>query len=523
MDRGFGLDHRVLRRHAGGPVSWNDPPRRLSAREAHVAAVRQGVCQCPNHMKLELSLAALALAEAAYAAPPDAKGGKPAKKDAKKKEEQDKVLDELINQAIKLIVMHEVGHTLGLRHNFKGSTMLTHDQLHDTKITREKGLVGSVMDYSPVNIAPRGVKQGDFFSTTLGPYDYWAIEYAYKPLSGGTEGEAAELKKIAARGASEFGLDYGTDEDTFLTADPLTNRFDLGKDVMRFAQERMTTTEELLKSLATRVVEEGEGYQRARVALRMLLAQYGNGAYLMSKYVGGEHAHRDHRNDPKGRDPLVPVTADKQREALKFLRGHVFSDRPFQFPPDLLRKLAVNRWMHWGADYSSTDFPLYERILGIQRLAMNQMLSPSTLHRIQANALKAEKGAKPLTVAEVFRAVTDSVWSDVANDAAKKELGSSIIRRNLQREHLKKLTLLVLGEKSGGRPSWADVVLFGGGGSSVPPDARSLARLHLKQIANRIDEALKAPGQADETRTAHLDECKERITKVLSASMQAND
>ncbi|HBI47086.1 MAG TPA: hypothetical protein DDY78_30170, partial [Planctomycetales bacterium] len=107
--------------------------------------------------------------------------------------------------------MHEVGHTLGLRHNFKASTMLKNDQLHDVNITHKQGLVGSVMDYAPVNLAPKGVKQGDYFTTTLGPYDYWAIEYAYKPLSGGTEGEADALRQIASRCATP-GYDYGTDE-----------------------------------------------------------------------------------------------------------------------------------------------------------------------------------------------------------------------------------------------------------------------------------------------------------------------
>src|SRR4029077_10028329 len=162
----------------------------------------------------------------------------------------DKLSDEMIQQAIKETVMHEVGHTLGLRHNFKGSTMLKNEQLHDTSITRKQGLVGSVMDYSPVNLAPKGVKQGDYFTTTLGPYDYWAIEYAYKPLTGGTEGEVEELQKIASRGA-ETGHDDGTDEDTFLTADPLINTWDLGADVMKFSQDRMLLAEDLLKGLST--------------------------------------------------------------------------------------------------------------------------------------------------------------------------------------------------------------------------------------------------------------------------------
>ncbi len=107
--------------------------------------------------------------------------GKP---EVKKTQPKDELPEEFVGQAIKHIVMHEVGHSLGLRHNFKASTMLKIDQLNDTTITHVKGLVGSVMDYSPINIAPKGKKQGDYYSTTIGPYDYWAIEYAYKPAEG---------------------------------------------------------------------------------------------------------------------------------------------------------------------------------------------------------------------------------------------------------------------------------------------------------------------------------------------------
>ncbi|MFO0841035.1 MAG: zinc-dependent metalloprotease [Gemmataceae bacterium] len=510
MDQGWGLDHGVLSRRAAS-AGWDDRPGRMTPEQARLAALRQGVCQCPGHMRMQLSLGALALGDAFAAGPP------------KGKDQKDKQFDELLQQAVKHVVMHEVGHTLGLRHNFKASTMLPNDQLHDTKVTREKGLVGSVMDYSPVNLARKGAKQGDYFSVTLGPYDYWAIEYAYKPISGD---EAAELKKIAAKGASTPGLDYGTDEDTFLTSDPHINRDDLGQDVMAYAQDRMLAAEELLKSLATTVVEEGEGYQRARVAFNLLLGQYGDGAYLVSKYVGGEHAHRDHRGDAKARDPLVPVTAAKQRDALKFLREHLFTDKAFQFPPELLRKLAAERWMHWGADVDSTDFPLYDRVLGIQRLAMNQLLDPSVLRRVQANALKSDKEAKPVTVAEVFRTVTDGVWSDLPNGDAKKDIKSSIIRRNLQREHVRKLTTLVLGERPTRSPAGfrGYMTVVESSSRTVPPDARSLARYHLREIAKRIDIGLIAKANdTDETTVAHLEECKEKIGKVLSASMQAND
>jgi hypothetical protein len=502
MDQGWGLDHQLLNRLTGD-TSWNDLPKRLTndPTAARLWAIQQGVCQCGSQMKYELGMAAMAIMAGENAKPGD------------------KVPDDLINQAIKSVVMHEVGHTLGLRHNFKGSTMLPNDQLHDTKITREKGLVGSVMDYVPVNLAPKGTKQGDYFTTTIGPYDYWAIEYAYKPISGN---EADELKKIANK-IAQPGLDYGTDEDTFLTPDPLINRGDLGADVMRFARERMELSEALMKELSTKIVDDGEGYQRARAAFSILLAQYGNGAYLISKYVGGEHAHRDHRGDPNGRDPLVVVAPAKQREALKFLQEHTFGDKAFQFPPELLRRLAVERWTHWGVRAESTDFPLNERILEIQKVALNQLLSPAVMRRVLNNAQKASKDDQPLTLAEVFRSVTDGVWAEPENGDKPT---MSVVRRNLQREHVKKLSAIALGQKagreSGDMITMIMMAMSGQGSPEMPSDARSLARAHLRDVNKRIQTIL-GNRQVDETTQAHLEECRERIAKVLDASMQWND
>src|SRR5262249_2338282 len=153
---------------------------------------------------------------------------------------------------------------------------------------------------------------------------------------------------------------------------------------------------------------------RLRQAFDMLLFQYGDAAFLVSQFVGGEHAHRDHRGDPDGRDPFVPVKAAKQREALKFLQEHILTDRPFHFSPQLLRRLGADRWWHWGNDfavYQGTDYPLHDRILRIQRIVLGQMLNPAVLARIQNNALKTEK-EEPLTVAEVFRSLTDGIWTD---------------------------------------------------------------------------------------------------------------
>jgi hypothetical protein len=290
---------------------------------------------------------------------------------------------------------------------------------------------------------------------------------------------------------------------------------------MKFGMDRMQLAEELLKNLAEKAVDKGEGYQRLRLAFDLLLMQYGDAAFLTAQYVGAEYVHRDHRGDPDARDPFVPVPAAKQRKALKFLQEHLLADHHFKFPPALLRKLAADRWSHWGnyGTYASVDYPLHERIMRIQRIVLMQLLSPSTLRRIQDNALKTDD-EQPLTIAEVFRTLTDGVWSDypVKPAGGERKIANSTLKRNLQREYLQELTTLVVGHANKDA-----FVFFFGRGAAAPPDAKSLARMHLKEIQTRITATLNdKQATIDETTRAHLEECKERITRVLTASVQMN-
>ena len=172
------------------------------------------------------------------------------------------------------------------------------------------------MDYSPINIAPKGKKQGDYYTTTIGPYDYWAIEYAYKPVDGD---EAAELKKIAAR-APEHDLVYATDEDAFLNDDPYVNRCDLGCGPLPVRQGAdragVRAAQGPGRAAWSRTATRGHG-PGARSA--SCSSQWGDGATLASQYVGGQSVSRDHKADKDARDPIVPGAGAKQRECLKFL------------------------------------------------------------------------------------------------------------------------------------------------------------------------------------------------------------
>jgi hypothetical protein len=407
--------------------------------------------------------------------------------------------------------------------------MLNADQLNDTAVTRVKGQAGSVMDYNPINIVPKGQKQGDFVTTTIGPYDYWAIEYAYSHIDGD---EVEGLKKIAAR-SPESDLVFATDEDMYLDYDPLVNVYDLGSDTLRFAKERTTLASQLLRDLDDKVVKDGESWARVRSAFSTLLGQWGNAAYLASSYIGGQSVSRDHKGSKGAHDPVTPVKGAKQREALTFVTEQILSDKAFKFSPTLLRRLAAERWYHWGNESlfsgGAADFPINQRILAIQKIVLNQCFDSGVLSRLQNQELQVDPAGEPLKMAEVFKVLTEGIWSELAAPAEKgegkgREVTLSTIRRNLQREHLRRLCTMVLGNRRSPYEDMFVFISFSGGGGSVPADARSLARFHLKEIGNRIGKALDEKGVTiDDTTRAHLEECRHKIGKVLEAGIEANE
>ncbi len=176
--------------------------------------------------------------------------------------------EQFIAAYLKDVVMHEVGHTLGLRHNFRSSRAYSEAQLSDPVFTASHSLSGSVMDYSPVNLPLPGLPPGQRprpFNATLGPYDEWAVEYAYRPLAAGLSpaDEAAELARIASR-SHEPGLAYGTDEDHYLGIDPETLTFDLGSDVIAFASKRVAIARDLLARQEKRELVAGSDYSALR-------------------------------------------------------------------------------------------------------------------------------------------------------------------------------------------------------------------------------------------------------------------
>lgn len=415
--------------------------------------------------------------------------------------------EKMIAQGLKEVTMHEVGHTLGLRHNFKASALLTLDELNDVQKTRDSGLTASVMDYAPANLMPKGASQGDYFSGTIGPYDMWAIEYGYKPLSGGTEGEVEQLKKIAAR-SGEPALAFSTDEDTRgIDPDPLSNRFDLGRDPVAYAKLRAQLISELWPKVVDEVTKDGEGYERARRAFGVLLANHGTAMYFASRYVGGLYVSRSHKGDANGKAPFTVVEPAKQREALALMEEQIFSDKPFNFPPELYNHLASSKWNHWGTNTPvRSDLAVHDVIAMWQERILSQLLSSLTLERIHDSELRVPSDQDALTTAELLERLTKAVFAEADKTApgeyTNRKPAISSMRRNLQRVYLKRLGSLALGD------------------SGAPQDCQTIAYAQLGALDGRIAELLKKGDvKLDAYSSAHLNETSARIRKVLDAKI----
>ncbi len=464
-------------------------------------------CQCALAKRQEYSLAAMVLAARSEEAP---KEGETSAKEGLK------LPDEFIGNAIKEVVMHEVGHSLGLRHNFKASSIRSLEEINDPAVTKAKGMAGSVMDYNPLNIAKKGEKQGDYTMTTIGPYDYWAIEYAYAPVEGSEE---AELTKIAAR-SPEPDLVYATDEDMYLSNDPLVNTYDLGNDTLAYARSRLALSQDLLTDLSDKIVADGESWSRLKQGFLVLVSQYGNSAYLAASYIGGQSVARDAKGGKEARDPVTPIDGDKQREALKFLCDNILSDSAFKFPPTLLRKLGTETWYHHLSESfgERAGINMFDYVSGIQRIPLSICLSSDVLNRVQSQQLLVDDAKKALHLEEIFRAFTDSIFSELKGD---KVAEVSTTRRNLQRDYCNRLCRMVIAERRSGISDMFAFVLFNSGGDSAPADAKNLARFHLKEIQGLIESKGSGISALEEGNKAHFDQLKDQIAKVFAAEIDA--
>ncbi len=403
----------------------------------------------------------------------------------------------LAQAVIKDVVMHEVGHTLGLKHNFRSSTTVTQAQLKDKAYTEAHGISNSVMDYNAYNLPLKGEAKASLTNTTLGAYDYWAIEYAYKPIAA--EQEAAELAKIAAR-STEPQLAYGDDFDQGVGGpydgfDPRTNQRDLGDDPLAYAKKRLKLSQELWERVQSRQAAVGDDPLRNRRSVAESFRQLGMTANNVSKYVGGLHAERVVPGVTAG-PAFKPVDNAQQREALRFIAAGLLSSDSFKFKPEFLVTQTVdyNEWDR-GLPLSIPD-----SVAALQGRVLDRLMSPNTARRLieQSSYLPEAQRKSAVSLSEVYGTLQGAIFSELKTGAEIDRM-----RRSLQREYLRRLQAQLNRATNG---------------ATVYADAFSMARWHATQLSNELRVASAKPGLSVETR-AHLAETQDMLNSMLKATL----
>ncbi|MEX0719062.1 MAG: zinc-dependent metalloprotease [Balneolaceae bacterium] len=403
---------------------------------------------------------------------------------------------EFVDQALRWVTMHEVGHTLGLRHNFRSSIDTPLDKLYDKEWTSKNGVFSSAMEYPTVNISPNGAaNDGNYYNLSVGTYDNWVISYGY--ISD--DNKAKEI----ARNSAQPGHAYGTDEDARGAGaiDPLINVYDLGDDPLIWGKERANLLKTMIPKVPEIILTDDMPYYEATDLFQTYFFQYARALAPAVKYIGGQYQHRDHVGDPDGRMPFVAIDKEKQEEALSMIIEYAFDANAVELPQDVYQQFGANRWSHWGNTntYSGrVDYPIHQYMVGIQSSLLSQLLNGTRLARIRDTEMKFGE-ANTVTIPELMGTITNAVWEEVWS-APGTNVSSN--RRDLQRAYLDEMIKIITDAPS-----------------NMPADGRSVARHQLTDLNQRISRRLSPPFNFDTYTEAHLREVKVRIEKALDAGL----
>lgn len=341
-----------------------------------------------------------------------------------------KEISEMHKQFLTYLILHEMGHTLGLNHNMKASQMWSRKEINNKELTRQYGLTGSVMDYPAVNIALDKELQGDYYTSLAGPYDQWAIEYGYKEFKLGEE--EAGLKQILAR-STDPKLTFGNDGDDMRAPgkaiDPRVNVNDLTSDAIGYAEERLKLVNSLMGKLVTKYSKPGQSYAELRSRYNSLQAQRFNMIASVSRYIGGVYVDRSFPDQKSGKKPFTPVSLAEQKRAVAILSKYVFAPNAFAADAPVFAYLQPQRrgfnQPSNGEDYKVTNTVLNQQLNG----ALAHIMHPNTLNRITNSRLYGNQ----YSTADVMNDLTQAIF------AADLRSNVNIYRQNLQTNYVKGL------------------------------------------------------------------------------------
>lgn len=342
--------------------------------------------------------------------------------------------DEFIKQALYDLVLHEVGHTFGLNHNFIASQLHTPQEIQDPVLGATIGLTASVMDYTIPNISPDKTKQGLFFDIKPGPYDKWAIQYGYVNTVNDAE-EKETLQKILAESVKKENR-FMNDADDMRSVgrgiDPRANLYDMSDDAIGYAIGNIKMVNDALPKLLKKYSTPNKSYHELRNGYLALSGHYARSLNVIGRYIGGVYVNRNFVGQDTASKPFTPVPYTEQKRAMQALTQYAFSKNAFKTPNNIYTYLQMQRR---GYDFrrENEDPKIHDRILNTQRAVLDELLNNTVMLRLTDTKLYGNKYS------------VNAMLKDVTNGIFIEDLGASVstIRQNLQEEYVSRLLNIV--------------------------------------------------------------------------------
>ena len=386
--------------------------------------------------------------------------------------------EELMGQLIRFVSSHEVGHTLGLMHNFGSSSTVPVDSLRNKKWVEAHGHTPSIMDYARFNYVAQpedGISETGIFPR-IGDYDKWAIEYGYRiygDFKAKKEEDAFFNELIIDSLTSNKRLWYGP-QILFGALDPRSQNEDLGDDAIKAGVYGIKNLKRIIVQLPEWTKTPNEGYVNLKNMYSALLGQFGQYATHVAANVGGVYI-TTRTVEEKG-EQYMPVPMARQKQAVAFLTEQVFQTPNWVMNKEITGKLSIG-----AADVTSLGVSIFVGLF-------------TRVYNLQANIRKFG-AANAYSIPEFFKDVKRGVWGELATGSAIEAY-----RRDLQTAYIGVMVAFIR------EPADKPV-------SNTQAELIALGRWHLTELQKEIRRAI--PRETDMMSKAHLQFNIERIENAL--------
>ncbi len=402
--------------------------------------------------------------------------------------------DDLMGELVRYVVAHEVGHTLGLPHNMKASSLYPFEKLRDREWLAKMGHTPTIMDYSRFNyvVQPEDNIAPELLIPRIGPYDLFAIAWGYKPIPNASspEAEKSTLEEWIKPQDTTPWLRFSTTKS--MGADPGELTEAVGDaDAVAATTLGTKNIQRVMGMLLTAVPQKGETYDDLGAVYDSVIGQWSRELGHVAALVGSFHSQQKHG----GQEGVLfqPVPRERQKAAVKFLNANLFTTPKWLVPREVERRLEPAGAM--------------QRLLNVQRNLLSNLLGAARMNWLME---QEATGATPYRATEFLADLREGVFTELAQPTVMVDPW----RRNLQRVYLE-----TVNTRLNGRPAAA---MFVAGGTRFAPvvtnpddDSRGLLRAELRTLAAQISRT----STADRATRAHLDDLKDRIGQILDPKL----